>query len=51
MEDLFMDLMFEAPEMKELKKIVINSDTVKRKAKPILLFTKKENNQKFAFKS
>ncbi len=51
MEDLFMDLMFEAPNMKDLKKIVINSDTVRKKAKPILLFSNKENNQKFAVKS
>ena len=51
MEDLFMDLMFEAPNMKDLKKIVINSDTVRKKAQPILLFSNKENNQKFAVKS
>ncbi len=51
MEELFMDLMFEAPNMKDLKKIVINSDTVRKKAQPILLFSNKENNQKFAVKS
>ena len=48
MENLLIDLMFESPDQKELKKIIINSDVVKNKSKPMLLFTNKENNQKIA---
>ena len=48
MENLIIDIMFESPDQKELKKIVINRDVVKNKSKPMLLFTNKENNQKIA---
>jgi len=46
MEDLLVDLMFESPDQKELKKIIINSGAVTKKSKPILLLSNKENNQK-----
>ena len=48
MENLLMDLMFESPDQKELKKIVINSEVVKKMSQPILLFANKDNNQKLA---
>jgi len=48
MEDLLVDLMYDVPDMKELKKIVINNDVITKKKKPMLLFTNKENNQKIA---
>ena len=48
MENLLVDLMFETPDQKELKKIVINCEVVKKMSKPILLFAKKDNNQKLA---
>jgi ATP-dependent protease Clp ATPase subunit len=39
--------MFESPDQKELKKIVINSEVVKKMSQPILLFAEnKDNNQK-----
>ena len=47
-ENLLIDLMFETPDQKELKKIVINGEVVKNKSQPILLFSQKENNQKLA---
>ena len=48
MENLLIDLMFESPDQKELKKIVINSEVVKKMSQPILLFANKDNNQKLA---
>ena len=48
MENLLIDLMFESPDQKELKKIVINSEAVKKMSQPILLFANKDNNQKLA---
>ena len=48
MEDLLVDLMFESPDHKDLKKIMINQDVVIKKSKPILLFANKDNNQKIA---
>ena len=45
MEDLLVDLMYEAPDQKNLKKIVINKDVVMKKNKPMLMFTNKENNK------
>jgi len=50
MEELLVDLMFDSPDQKELKRIVINNDVVARKSKPILLFSNKENNQKIIAK-
>ena len=48
MENLLVDLMFESPNQKDLKKIVINSEVVKKMSQPILLFANKDNNQKLA---
>tara|TARA_B100000029_G_scaffold137935_1_gene132841 strand:- start:1213 stop:2475 length:1263 start_codon:yes stop_codon:yes gene_type:complete len=48
MENLLIDLMFESPDQKELKKIMINEDVVTKKSKPILLFSNRENNQKIS---
>ena len=48
MENLLIDLMFESPDQKQLKKIVINSEVVKKMTQPILLFANKDNNQKLA---
>ena len=48
MENLLIDLMFESPDQKELKKIVINSEVVKKMSQPILLFANKDNSQKLA---
>ena len=48
MENLLIDLMFESPDQKQLKKIVINSEVVKKMSQPILLFANKDNNQKLA---
>ena len=48
MEDILIDLMFESPDQKELKKIVINCDVITNKSQPILLFDNKENNQKLS---
>ena len=39
MEDLLMDLMFETPDSKDLKKIIINRDVTTKKTPPILLFS------------
>ena len=48
MEELFLDLMYESPDQKELKKIIINKEVVKNNIKPMLLFTNKEDNKKIA---
>ena len=47
MEDLFVDLMYESPDQKDLNKIVINSDVVTKKTEPMLLYSPK-NNEKIA---
>ena len=41
-----MDLMFNSPDQKDLEKIVISADVVKKSSKPILIFSNKQNNQK-----
>ena len=46
METILKDLMFESPDQKQLKKIVINDEVVNNKSKPILLFANRDNNQK-----
>ena len=46
MEDLLVELMYDSPDQKELKKIIINKDVVIQKSKPILLFANKDNSQK-----
>ena len=45
-EDLLIDLMYESPEEKNLEKIMISSEVVQKKSKPILIYSNKENNQK-----
>ena len=51
MEDLLVDLMFEAPDQKDLKKIIINNDVVTKKIKPMLMFASKDNQKIAANKS
>ena len=46
MEKLLADLMFDSPDLKELKKIIINQDVLKNNSSPILLFSNKSNNDK-----
>ena len=46
MEDLLNDLMFETPDSKDLKKIIINYDVVKKKSPPILLYSTNKSSQK-----
>mgnify|MGYP001267256855 FL=1 len=46
-EKLLIDLMFEAPDKKDLESIVINKDTVLQKSEPILIYSnKQQSNQK-----
>ena len=45
MEDLFVDLMYESPDQKDLNKIVINSDVVTKKIEPMLVFSPKGNEK------
>ena len=46
-EDLLIDLMYESPEEKNLEKIIINSEAVHKKSKPIMIYSNKENSQKY----
>ena len=45
-EDSLMDLMYKVPDQKDLYKVVINKDVIKKKSDPILIYSNKENNQK-----
>ena len=45
MENLLVDLMYDAPDQKNLKKIVINKDVVIKKNEPMLMFANKENTK------
>ncbi len=45
MEDLLVDLMYESPDLKDLNKIVINSDVVTKKIEPMLVFSPKGNEK------
>ena len=45
MEDLLVDLMYEAPDQKDLIKIIINKEIVTREKKPILVFSTKVNSK------
>ena len=45
-EDLLIDLMYDSPDQKDLEKIIISADVVKKGSKPILIFSNKQNNQK-----
>ena len=46
MEDLLIDLMFETPDSKDLKKIIINYDVTTKKTPPILLFSSNKGTNK-----
>ena len=46
MEELLIDLMFEAPDSKDLKKIIINYEVVTKKTPPIMLFSSNKGNNK-----
>ena len=48
MENLLINLMFEAPDSKDLKKIIINADVVTNKTSPILLFSSNKENNKLS---
>ena len=45
MENLLVDLMYEVPDMKDIKKIVINNEVVNKKIKPMLMFSSKDNQK------
>ncbi len=46
LEETLMNLMYSAPDNKDLYKIVIGKDVVLKKSDPILIFSNKQNNQK-----
>ena len=45
-EDALMDIMYKVPDQKNLYKVVINKDVIKRNSDPILIYSNKESNQK-----
>ena len=45
-EKLLIDLMFNAPDKKDLEKIVINKDVVLEKTDPLMIYSNKQTNQK-----
>ena len=45
-EETLMDLMYSAPDTKNLDKILINKDVVIKKKDPLLIFSNKQNSQK-----
>ena len=45
-EDALMDLMYKAPDQKNLYKVLINKDVITKKSDPILIYSNKVNNQK-----
>ena len=47
-EDLLIDLMYETPDLKDLKKIIINNEVITKKSQPILLFSNKVNTEKLS---
>ena len=46
LENLLTELMFETPDYKDLEKIVINKDVVKRSSDPIMIYNNKNTSQK-----
>ena len=40
--------MYEVPDHKDLEKVVINSETVEKKTKPLMIFANRQNNQKIS---
>ena len=45
-EDTLINLMYSAPDEKDLYKVVINKDVVSKKSEPILIFSNKQQNEK-----
>ena len=45
MEELLLDLMYETPDQKDLKKIVINRDVIIKKNKPIMMYSSKDSSK------
>ncbi len=45
-EDALMDIMYKVPDQKNLYKVVINKEVIKRNSDPILIYSNKESNQK-----
>ena len=45
-ENLLIDLMFKSPDYKDLEKIMINKDVVRKTSDPIMIYSNKNNNQK-----
>ncbi len=46
LENLLTELMFEAPDYKDLEKIIINKDVVKESSNPIMIYNNKNTSQK-----
>ena len=46
LESLLTELMFEAPDYKDLEKIIINKDAVKKSSDPIMIYNNKNTSQK-----
>ena len=46
LENLLTELMFEAPDYKDLEKIIINKDVVKKSSDPIMIYNNKNTSQK-----
>ena len=46
LENLLTELMFEAPDYKDLEKIMINKDVVKKSSEPIMIYNNKNTSQK-----
>ena len=45
MEELLLDLMYETPNQKDLKKVVINRDVVIKRNKPIMMYSSKDSSK------
>ena len=45
-EDALMDIMYKVPDQKNLYKVVINKEVIRKNSDPILIYSNKENNQK-----
>ncbi len=45
-EDSLMDLMYKAPDQKNLYKVIINREVIAKKSEPLLIYSNKENSQK-----
>ena len=46
LENLLTELMFETPDYKDLEKIIINKDVVKKNSDPIMIYNNKNTSQK-----